>query len=86
MINEIIFMNGYGAFVWLSFVITISVCIIFIWYRYPNPLPGTCGICFDSTFLEAEFRLAVEIPEFLPHLAVGFHPNRRLQTMTHLPA
>tara|TARA_B100001113_G_C20646824_1_gene421679 strand:- start:276 stop:509 length:234 start_codon:yes stop_codon:yes gene_type:complete len=34
MIKDLIFMNGYGAFVWLSFVITISVCIIFYYKTF----------------------------------------------------
>ena len=29
MINDLIFMNGYGIFVWSSFLITFSVCGIF---------------------------------------------------------
>ncbi len=29
MIEKIIFMNGYGAFVWLSFAITFITCTIF---------------------------------------------------------
>ena len=29
MIEKIIFMNGYGAFVWLSFAITLITCTIF---------------------------------------------------------
>ena len=29
MIEKIIFMNGYGAFVWLSFAITLVTCTMF---------------------------------------------------------
>ncbi len=29
MIKELILMNGYGVFVWSSFVITFLVCVIF---------------------------------------------------------
>ena len=32
MIIELIFMNGYGAFVWSSFVITFVVCT-FVYYK-----------------------------------------------------
>ncbi len=34
MMQNLIFMNGYGFFVWLSFVITISVCVIFYYKTY----------------------------------------------------
>ncbi len=29
MINNLIYMNGYGIFVWSSFIVTFSVCAIF---------------------------------------------------------
>tara|TARA_Y100000741_G_scaffold158717_1_gene119900 strand:- start:71 stop:304 length:234 start_codon:yes stop_codon:yes gene_type:complete len=29
MIKDLILMNGYGVFVWLSFFITITTCLIF---------------------------------------------------------
>ena len=32
MIKELIFMNGYGAFVWSSFAITFVVCT-FVYYK-----------------------------------------------------
>ena len=29
MINNLVFMSGYGAFVWSSFIITFIVCFVF---------------------------------------------------------
>ena len=34
MIQELIFMNGYGLFVWLSFAITIFACAIVYYKTY----------------------------------------------------
>ena len=37
MINSLIFMNGYGIFVWLSFIITFLVCAI-VYYKTSKTL------------------------------------------------
>ena len=37
MINSLIFMNGYGIFVWSSFIITILVCAI-VYYKTSKTL------------------------------------------------
>ncbi len=34
MIKELIFMNGYGFFVWLSFLITIIACALIYYKTY----------------------------------------------------
>ena len=34
MIQQFIFMNGYGLFVWLSFAITFITCVIFYYKTY----------------------------------------------------
>ena len=34
MIQNLIFMNGYGIFVWLSFFITILICTLFYYKTY----------------------------------------------------